>query len=160
MAKAKTEKKEKVEKPKVDLFLSLDKITSGDIEFFNKMPPDEKKQLAPLIVMRWLSGVQDKKQILQLNHIVNQLVFSIHQHPDLLLKLMMASSTDAKKRFRYIKKETTSKHPISMDILERWYKCSTSEAKQYFPLHTKEDILEMASDLGEDQALIEKLKKE
>ena len=161
VAKAKAEKPPKVEKPKVDLFKALDRLNAADVSFFNGLTSDEKKSLAPVVIMRWLSCTKDKKQIVHLNHLVNPLVFNMYQQPELLFKLMMASCSGTPKRFQWIKKASLNKkQPTSIEIIKRFYQCSTLEAKRYIQLHTIDDIIEMAGELGEDSTLIEKLKKE
>lgn len=153
--------KPKIEKPKVDLFKVLPKLNSADLSYWQSLNVDEKKTLAPVVVMRWLSCVKDKKQVVHLNHLVNSLVFNMYHHSELLFKLMMASCTDGTKRYQWLKKNTIlKKKPLQLGIIKRFYKCSLLEAKEYIQGHSFDDIVEMAQDLGEDNDLIDKLRKE
>lgn len=146
---------------KIDLYEFLDHITKGDRDYLNSLSEADLKSLAPVLVMRWLTGTTDAKQIRYLNHLVNPLVFRLYQHPQLLYKLMMTSSTNTTKRYDWVKKgKPASKTPISLDIVKRSYRCTEREALIYLPLIKKEDIVEMAEALGEDKELIKKLQKE
>ena len=150
----------KSDKPKLDLFSVLDKFSTINIDYFNKLSDDDKKSLAPVVIMRWLSGTKDKTQILNINHFVNPVVFNMYSHQDLLFKLMMASCSGKSQRFKWLKRNTTSKKPISIEIIKNYYKCSTREAKNYLAIHSVDDLIIMIEELGEDSALIDKLKKE
>lgn len=145
---------------KVDLFDFLNKVSKSDISYLASLSNEDKKSLAPLIVMRWLSGVSDKKQIQYLNNFVNPLVFNMYHHSDLLFKLMMASCTDGSKRFKWIKNKPNRKNALSVSIISQYYKCSEREAREYFKLLSQTDIIEMANELGETQDIIGKLNKE
>lgn len=150
-----------VEKTKVDLYNFLAKINAGDVTFLNSLSAEDKKSLAPVVVMQWLTGTNDKQQIVLMNHLVNPLVFKLYKHQDLLFKLMMASCTKPPKRFAWIKTNKVSKHPLSTEVISQYYKCSTREAEAYYPILSKDDILEMWDALGNnDKELLAKLKKE
>jgi hypothetical protein len=145
---------------KIDLFDFLHHISKGDLVYLQSLSDADKKSLAPLLMMRWLSGTNDGKQIRYLNHLVNPLVFNLWQHPDLLYKLMMVSCHTPSKRFSYPKRAKVETRPMSIDVITRVYKCNVREARQYFPLLTTEDIVEMAEMLGEDKEFVKKLAKE
>lgn len=144
---------------KVDIIEVLNKISDGDRNYFDNLSPTQKKSLAPIVLLRWLTGVRSAKQIKYLNTFVNPLVFKLHQHQDLLLKLMMASVTEKKQRFKWIKKKLNEKVSMSMDVIQRYYRCNEREAKDYLPLISADDLIEMANSLGEDVKFINDLTK-
>lgn len=144
---------------KVDIFEVLGKISDGDLAYIHSLTQAQKKTLAPVVLLRWLTGVRNAKQIKYLNSFVNPLVFSLYQHQDLLLKLMMSSTVVKGQRFKWIKKKPNEKISLSLDVIQRYYKCSPREAKEYLPLISADDLIEMASILGEDNKFIDDLKK-
>src|SRR6266851_5177799 len=120
---------------KVDLFKFLDRLNNSDIDFFEHLTAENKKSFAPIVILRWLSGTTDKKSINYLNHLVNSLIFNLYKHPDLLFKLMMASSSGGSKKFKWLKNNKQKKQSISIDILKKYYSCNTYEANQYLQIH-------------------------
>jgi hypothetical protein len=157
--KKKTEKAPKADK--IDLFDFLGKLSQTNLNYFHGLTANEKKGFSPLVIMRWLSGTSDKKQIQYLNHLINPVVFKLYHHPNLAFKLLMASCTGTSKRFKWVKKTASiSKTPLALDVAKRYYRCSSREAKDYLTILTKEEILDLAIFLGEDKSFLDKLKKE
>lgn len=144
---------------KIDIFEVLAKIGDGDRKYFDDLTSTQKKSLAPIVLLRWLTGVRSTQQIKYLNTFVNPLVFKLHQHQDLLLKLMMASTTEKNQRCKWIKKRSNEKVSMSLDVVQRYYKCNEREAKDYLPLISADDLIEMANSLGEDTKFINDLTK-
>lgn len=144
-----------------NLFDFFSKVDKGDFEAISKLSDTEKKSMAPIVLMRWLSGTSSKKQIQYINHILNPVVFGLYKHPDLLFKLMVSCSDGAQKRYKWIKKEgKIKKRPLALDVIIRHCDCGMREAQIYIDSLSKDDILEMALQLGDDKASIDKLKKE
>lgn len=133
---------------KVDLFVALEKVSTTDIKFFNSLSDSDKKSLAPVVVMRWLTGTKDKQQIQFINHFVNPFVFSLYSHPDLQFKLMMSSCTGSAKRYRWIKKEQSKKVTQELEIIMQYCDVGYREAKEYYSLLTNDDIDLMKAELG------------
>ena len=144
-----------------NLFDFFSKVDSGNFDAISKLSDAEKKSMAPIVLMRWLSGTASKKQILHINHILNPVVFDLYKHQDLLFQLMVACSDGTSKRYKWIKKESKiKKKPITLDIIQKYYECSMREAEEYINSIKSEDIMSMALALGEDKSIIDKLKKE
>jgi hypothetical protein len=144
---------------KYSLFDFLNVINSANLKKFEGLSETDKKTNPPFLINQWLSGVLDKRQIQCLNHIVNPLIFSFYHHPDLLYKLMMASCTGGDKRFNYPKKKKKENISTELGLIRKYYQCSLTEAKQYQTLLSKDDIMEIAQEMGEDEEVIKKLSK-
>jgi hypothetical protein len=89
MAKPPAKKKEY----KLDLFgQTLPALNRGDMDFYDRCTDEERKEIAPLILMRWLSGVQDSRKgglyISVMNEFVNKDFWALSKHPELQWKLM------------------------------------------------------------------------
>ena len=133
---------------KVDLFEVLNKLSTADINFFDNLSESDKKSLAPIVVMRWLTGTYDKQQIQFINHFVNPFVFSLYSHLDLQFKLMMASCTGITKRYKWLKKEQSKKLTKELEIIMQYCDVGYREAKQYYSLLNNDDIDSMKAELG------------
>jgi len=148
---------------KLDLFGLLGRLDKKDYQLWNRYNDEEKKEISPLIIMRWLSGVNDKRQIIFLNELVNQLVFSLGDHKDLLLKLLAVANSGVPRRYFWLSmKPTADKHGAkrSTEVIENYYQCSPKEAKEYLRLLSKEDVVEIAENIGMQKEEIQLIKKE
>ena len=73
-----------------DLFSGLESLSKSDYGWYGKLSDEGKKQVAPLVLARWLSGTSDYLQLIKLNMLVNPYTFSLGNEKDLLCKLMAA----------------------------------------------------------------------
>lgn len=148
-------------KYKLDIFSLFNKIDSGDLSFYEKMSDEEKKNYSPLIIMRWLSGCNDLRQIVFLNTLVNRIVFPLAKHPELLSKLLVVSSSKQKKRYTWTPlKKISGKTPNKIRALTEFYGYSEREAKYYLNIIDNDTYLDIASKLGWQKDEISKLQKE
>lgn len=149
-----------MKKNSLDIFEVINKITKCDIDYFNKLSESDKKTIAPFVLMKWLTGTKDKKQITNINHIFNPLIFGLSKHQDLLIKLLMVCCTNSN-RVKYVKKTAkVEKKPVTLNMIAKYQKCSLMEAKLYLDLYSKEEIIEIIELLGEDVSLLKELEKE
>lgn len=152
------------QKYKFDIFKLLERLSVKDKAFFDNMTPEDLKALQPLVLMRWMSGTTDMRQLFFLNELTNPMVFSLTKHKRLLLDLLMISSSGKAKRYYWNKtknnKKTSTPHVI--ETIKQYFGYSTLEAKEALPLLKDEDILEYASYLGyqstEYKAVVKELK--
>src|SRR5271157_4202027 len=100
---------------KLDIFDLLGKLNSphsGDI--YSKLSDEEKKGFAPLVVMRWMSGTSDKRQIMMLNEFVNPYIFALGKHPHLLMMLLQVASSKTQKRYNWLGIKSSRKDAEAM----------------------------------------------
>ena len=146
---------------KKDIFEVLNKLDEGDIEYFKNLSEKELKQLPPYVLMRWLSGTRNSKQVILVNELVNSTVFNLHEHNKLLWKLLMASSDGQQKKYKWMKKgKKNPKFSNTLDIIKEYYNCSRERANEYLNLLDCESVVDMAESLGEQDDIIKKIKKE
>lgn len=151
-----TEKKER----KLDIFEVLKEIDSGNRTFLDTLEDDVKKDFVPLVTMRWASSVGGMQAVL-LNELVNPMVFKFGNQPELLYKLMVASSDGKQRRYRWLKsKSKTKANKLTIRTIAAYYKCTAKDAGFYAKRLPLEDILEMAEALGYDSDTIKALKAE
>lgn len=133
---------------KLDIFEVLKKIDECDIKYFEKLSEDDLKSIHPLILMRWMSGTKDLAQIQRLNGISNVFTFSLQKEKMLLIKLLMVCSTSKKTYKWYGKKQNTVLPKSNLEIVMEYYGCSYKDAAEGCKLLSKDDILNMAAELG------------
>lgn len=145
---------------KLDIFRLLsdiDSLRSGNI--YEKLTEDERKGFAPLVVMRWMTGTSDERQIMLLNEFVNPNVFTLSNHPHLLMQLLQVASSKKSKRYAWLGVKSQKKNVESVEVIKQYFGLSEREAKTYsFP--PQEELTEMAEELGWDKDKIARLKKE
>lgn len=146
---------------KLDIFDLLGKLNSsksGDI--YSKLTDDEKKGFAPLIVMRWMSGTSDERQIILLNEFVNKNVFTLAKHPHLLMQLLQVASSKTSKRCQWIGVKSKKKNTLRKRAVKEYYNMSEREIGLMSPFPNDTEIMEMAESLGWEKEDINSLKKE
>ena len=146
---------------KLDIFGLLGKINSsksGDI--YPNLSDDEKKGFAPLVVMRWMSGTSDERQIILLNEFVNKYVFTLAKHPHLLMQLLQVTSSKTPKHYQWISIKSKKKNNLSRRVVKEYFEMSEREVGLLNPFPNCESIMEMAELLGWDKDDINSLKKE
>lgn len=145
---------------KLDIFKLLGDINSpkaGDI--YAKLSDDERKGFATLVVMRWMSGTSDERQIILLNEFVNPYVFPLGKHPHLLMQLLQVASSKTSKRYAWLGIKSKKKQVEAYRVIQEYFELSAREAKTY-TLPPAEELVKMAEELGWQKDEITKLQKE
>ncbi len=140
-----------------DLLGRLNSPTSGDI--YSSLSDEERKGFAPLVVMRWMSGTSDERQLMMLNEFVNPVVFPLGKHPHLLMQLLQAASSKTNKRYAWLGVKSKKKNVEGYRVLQEFFQLSAREAKTY-DLPQAEELVKMAEQLGWQKDEISKLQKE
>ncbi len=150
------------QKYKFDIFKLLDKLSLKDKKFFDDLSEEDLKALQPLVLMRWMSGTTDARQVFFLNELLNPMVFPLTKHKQLLLDLLMICSSVKVKRYFWNKTKNNKKTstPHTIELIKQYFGYSTIEAKQALPLLSNEDILEYATYLGYQTTEVKAIKKE
>lgn len=143
-----------------DLFETLGKIASRDLQWYEKLSDEDKKGAAPFVLMRWLTGNNDRAQLVRINTFVNRYVFSLGQDKELLCGLLAAACTGKGKRFKWIKAPGSKSVKHSVEVIKQFYDVSTKEATRYQVNISGADLIEMAESLGWEKDELAKLKKE
>lgn len=144
----------------LDIFGLLAKINSpnsGDI--YSNLSDDEKKGFAPLVVMRWLSGTKDQRQIIALNTFANKFIFPLAKHPHLQMQLLQACSSKTNGRGSWLGIKGGTKTNLRNEVLADYFDYSINEIRAMTVFPTDEEIVMMAEELGWQRDEITKLKK-
>ena len=148
-------------KHKVDIFAVLGSLNKNDVSFYDHLTEDERKALHPLVLMRWLTGSTDARQLMFINELVNSRVFQLSKHKKLLIQLMSLCTSGHQKRYKWIKASPKSSlTPKCIDVVREYYGYSTKHAQQALPLLDNDDILSYAEYLGRQPDDIKAINKE
>lgn len=149
-------------KRKLDIFDTLKKISVKDREFYPALSDEERKDVVPLVTMRWLSGTRDARQIYFLNELVNPFVFNMTKHKGLLVSLMMTCTSGSSKKYYWNKAKSKggSKTPAIASVVKEYFTYSSSEAEDVLMVLSDDDILLYAEQLGRQPDEIKAIKKE
>lgn len=150
----------KVER-KLDIFNVLSHIDRKDRQYYRNLTEEQQKALAPLVVMRWLSGTTSIRQIVFLNELVNHLVFSIHRHKELLYYMLTTCTSGRPQRYFWNKTVSkTSATPKTYSVIQEYFQYSVKQTADILPLLTTDDIIDYAEQLGRQPDEIKAIKKE
>lgn len=147
---------------KLDLFNFLNNISQKNEKFYKTLSDEEIKEISPLIMMRWLSGTKDARQIFFLNELVNPFVFNLSKHKELLIDLMTLCTTGRSQRYQFnkIKNKRTTRMPKVTVTIKEYFGYNTADALNVIPILSNEDILSFAEDLGKQKPEITIIKRE
>lgn len=147
---------------KLDIFGLLKKINSpnsGDI--YKGLTDEEKKGFAPVVVMRWLSGTSDKRQIMMINTFANRFILSLSKHPHLMMQVFQACSSKVGGRAQWLGiKGGAKKTQLQNQVIMEYFDYSPNEIRAMIVRPTQDEIIEMAEELGWQKDEVTKLKKE
>jgi len=139
----------------IDIFDQLDKIDNFDLAAIKN--EEFLKDFNPFMVNKWMAATPNPRRVLLVNEILNSMIFQLHREKKLLYYLSCASSTGPE-RYSWVKRPKNVPDPIT-EIVSRYYDISYREAEMSLKLLEREDILEMAEELGLDNKDLKKIKK-
>jgi hypothetical protein len=146
---------------KLDIFDTLSKIDNKKTgNLYAKLSEDERKGFAPLIVMRWMTGTSDERQIMLLNEFVNPYVFPLAKHPELLMQLLQVSSSKMPRRYSWLGVKSKKKKAEAWRVVSEYFDLSDREVALIKPFPSDEEVLSMADDLGWQPDEVKKLQAE
>ena len=148
---------------KLNIFDELTDISCKNKQFYSNLPEDLKKSVQPLVLMRWLTGTRDIRQVFFLNELANPLIFPLSKHKQLLIHILSICCSGKSQRYAWNKMERGSKNnkfPISIDVIKQYYQYSTKQAIQVLPLLSNDDILFYSEQLAIDSDKQKLLNKE
>lgn len=150
------------EERKLDIFQLLNGLSKGDVSVYHSLSDQEKKEVLPLIVMRWMSGTIDERQIVFLNELVNPFVFPFYKHKDLLVDLLAVCGPGTSRRYTWNKalSKKKSAHPKAVEVIKQYFHYNTVGANEALGILSADDIVDYAQQLGWQPDDISKLKKE
>jgi hypothetical protein len=146
----------------LDIFDVLKNIDLKNYGFYDNLSEEQQKAYVPLVLMRWLSGTKDARQIVFLNELVNPGVFRVTNHKGLMHRLMCVSTSGASKRYNWMKanQKKGGSTPTLIKAVRQYYGYNSREAYDALSLLDNDDLLEIIYALGYQKDEIAKAKKE
>lgn len=147
---------------KTDIFEVLGNLNKKNHQYYTGLTEEEQKSIAPLVLMRWLSGTSNPLQIVLLNEVVNPFVFSLQKHKTLLFDLMCVCTTGKFQKYNWLKANSARQpgRPLATAIICQYYGYSVTQAQEVLSLFTSDEIISIAEGLGKQKDEITKLKAE
>lgn len=139
---------------KLNIFDVLKQINSKNYNYLNNLPESLRIQFNSYMTYKWLVGTDDPVQIMLIGDYVNDKVLTLAKHPDLLFKLFCTTS-DRHNRYSWIYPKKDSSE--SVKVIAEYLECSYREARLHLNSFTSDDIVQMANELGYQDAEIKKL---
>lgn len=144
----------------LDLFAVFKQIDAGRFDFYEHLSDEEKKEVSPLIIQRWMS-TGSERQLMFLNAITNRLLFSLPKDKELMCKLLVVCSEKRFNRKTWLKLPARKRSErLALEVLKQVHGYSTREAELSFTLVPPGDIIEGAERLGWEEKQVKELKKE
>ena len=153
---------ESTNKRKLDIFQLLNGLSKKDLKAYHNLSDEEKKEVLPLIVMRWMSGTDDARQVFFLNELVNPFVFPFYKHKELLVDLLSICGPGSSRRYQWNKALSKKKanKPKSVEVIKQYFGYNTVDANDAVSILSADTIMDYANQLGWLTDEISKLKKE
>lgn len=142
---------------KLDIFDLLGAIGRRDFDWLSKQPEDARREFAPPVALRWLSAVEGDAadyMIVATNERVNRRMWDIHQHPDLIYRLMASTGFGTRQRHKWIgmpgRKKTGGKARLLLAELHPM--ASDREIDMLLSRHTRQTFSDLITQIGADDA--------
>ena len=147
---------------KLNIFDTLNIIQRKSQNGFNCLTEEQQKGFQPLVIMRWLSGTTNPRQVFFLNELVNPFVFNFSKDKLLLYYLMTTCTAGKSQKVKWIKKKSVSntKQLITLQIIREVFNYNETKAREALPLLTDDQIINFAKNHGCQQPEITKIKRE
>lgn len=147
---------------KLDIFRVLAAADGKQDDFYEKLTDEERKEFQPFLVTRWMSGTYDAGQIMMINEFSNPYSFSLTSHKQLLWQLLTVCSSGRKQRYTWNKlpAKRESGKPNAIKAIRQQFKYSTKEAVDALDILTRDEVIEIAEQLGWQSEEIAKIRRE
>jgi len=151
---------------KLDLFkVVLPNIDLRNMDYYASLSAEEKKEIAPYVLMRFMSNVKQPNlvdhHLIMVNELVNHEFSSLSKHPELQWKLLCLCGVGTKQFHPWIapsKKQTKSKVQQALHQLKPHYKQDELELLE--SLMTVDEMREMFLSAGYEDKEINELCKD
>jgi len=148
---------------KLDLKQVLQKADCNDYGFYSKLEADEKKEISPWVLMRFMSscsGVYPEHYLLCVNDIVNCDFNTLSKHKELQWKLLSVCGVGNKQYHPWIAPgKGQKKNKIELFVLELYPHFKNDDIELFLLKHTVDDLILLAKQHGYSDDEIENFTK-
>jgi hypothetical protein len=157
------EVKKKKKESTLTLAMELPAMDYCDMEFYNNLSDDHKKEISLWVLMRYMSSSQSNAEhhLIMVNEIVNHNYSSLTKHPELQWKLLALCGTKRKQFHPWIAPpKGVKKNKLELAILEFFPLMKDKDLEMLLEINTKADWEEFFTDNGMDEKSIKDLLKD
>jgi hypothetical protein len=138
---------------KNDIFKVITELDKKNYDFFKTYTDEQYKELQPYTLLRWLSSVQGndllcEEYILKTNNLVNNYVFTLTEHKNLLLNLLCSCGSSKWVKHNWIALPKNDKLSKEDKIVKDFYKYDDDEWELKKETISKEEVNELLQFLG------------
>lgn len=134
-----------------DIFKIITNLDKKNYNFFNSLTETQYKELQPYILLRWMSALSsagDSESYINKTNKLNELVFNLSNHKDLLLNLLCFCGNGKWAKHAWVALPKGIKVNKDIDIIKKFYGYNDDEMKIKQESLTKEDINKVYEYLG------------
>lgn len=154
--------KKKKKESTLGLGRELPAMDYRNMNFYNSLTPDEKKEISLWLLMRYMSSSQKDTEhhILMVNDLVNNNFNVISKHPELQWKLLAMCGTKKKQSHPWIAPpKGVKKNKIEETILSHYPLLKDDDLELLLQINSKEDLESFFKETGYDDKTIKELLK-
>jgi hypothetical protein len=145
----------------LDIFWVLNQLDSKNFELWDQLTEDQRKEVSPFVILRWLTGCADPEQLVMLGEVASACLFEFGQQKELMLKVLAACTANGGKRYKWVNpKGATKSSSKAVQLIALTYKMSLRQATEVRPQFTAEEIVELATAQGWQKDEVKELQKE
>ncbi len=159
---ADTDTKKKKKESTLGLNRELPAMDFRDLDFYAKLTTDEKKELVPYVLMRFMSSSQGDAihHLTMVNDLVNVDFSTISKHPELQWKLLAICGTKRKQYHPWIAPpKGVRKSKIEEAVLSVFPSLKDDELELFLQLNSQEELTTFFKDNGYEDKTIKELFK-
>lgn len=145
----------------VDIFWVLNQLDAKNFELWEQLDEQQRKDISPYVILRWLAGCSDPEQLVKLGEIACSCLFEFGSKKELMLKVLAACTVNGSKRYKWINPKGASKSSSkALELIAMSYGLSLKHANDVRAQFTAAEIIELAEAQGWQKPEIKELQKE
>ena len=138
----------------LDIFALLNAVDRGDGDWLSKQSEAARNEFAPLVAMRWATGVTDgvatAYMLWLINYRVNRHLFDLQKHPDLCFRLLASCGGKGRLAREWLAapRRTIGDNKALGLLAEHHPMASETEMRMLLSLHTRDSFADWVADCG------------
>ena len=137
---------------KNDIFEVIKQIDRKNYNYYDSLTDEQKKEIQPYTLMRWMSTVSDEqshqKYNITINNNVNKYFWELSKYKDLQFKLLCTSGQSGFNRHQWIPISKTLNDKTLNSIKEYFQGLTSQEIQMKYQKMSKEEIKDIQNFLG------------
>ena len=139
---------------KLDIHALLNAVDRRDGDWLSEQPEDARNEFAPLVAMRWATGVTDgvaaAYMLWLINYRVNRHLFDLQKHPDLCFRLLASCGRNKRLSRQWMAgpQRTMGDNKALGLLAEHHPMASETELRILLSLYTRESFADWLADCG------------